>query len=295
MTEINKSTFNAYKTELFAPIMKTAEGKYLAILSDTSVDRDGERVGKAALMKIKTDQGYLAALIDHENKALGQVARWINRDIKDIDGHTALVAEPKFFESNPNAVIIRGMLDEGAQFGISIGAMVKDFKEEKIEGKSMRTYTDLELLEASFVAIPSNKHGRCLAVAKSFNLKNKEESQMAEEELQKSLDESNKKVDELQKSYDDLNKSHDELKKAVEEKDSEISKLKKELEESDKKCDDKEKEAEEAKDKAAEAEKALDAEKNKSLEKAKLTEEPDESGEDVDKSIKEGKLPIMRF
>jgi len=288
MTEkIDKSTFNAYKTELFAPIMKDSAGKFLAILSDTSVDRDGERVGKSALIKLKADDGYLAALIDHENKALGQVAKWINRELKEIDGHMALVAEPQFFESNPNAQIIKGMLEEGAEFGISIGAMVKDYKEEKYEGKSMRTYTELELLEASFVAIPSNKHGRCMAVAKSFNLK--EDKSKMTEELQKKLDDNINKVAELEKSKAELEKS-------LELKDSEISKLQKNIEESEKKAEEKEKEAEEAKKEADEAAKSLEAEKKKSLEKAEFVKKDKEtSAEDMDKAFSEGKVPISRL
>jgi hypothetical protein len=161
MEETNKASHSEFRTELFAPVMKESNGKYIAVLSDDSVDRDEEKVSKGCIEKLGLDTGYIAGLIDHENKVLGQVAEWTNRKVIEIDGHSALIAEPKFFKSNPNAQIIKGMLDEGAKLGISIGAIVKSYDE--VDG--MKVFTELELLEASFVAIPSNRHGRAMAVA----------------------------------------------------------------------------------------------------------------------------------
>ncbi len=37
-----------------------------------------------------------------------------------------------------------------------------------MDGVKRTVYTVLELLEASFVAIPSNRHGQAMAVAKMF-------------------------------------------------------------------------------------------------------------------------------
>lgn len=196
--ELKKETHS--QIELWQPVIKSPDGKYIAILSDDSLDRDGEIVGKSALMKIK-DTEYIVGLMDHENKVLNQVCEWTNKRIENINGHTAFVAEPKFFESNPNAKIIRGMLDEGAKLGISIGALVKDFKFEKINGKDVKTYTDLEILEASYCAIPSNRHGRAMAVAKMF--KNKMEEDVMDEvekvEFAKKLETSNKETEDVKK------------------------------------------------------------------------------------------------
>ena len=282
--ETNKSTHEAFKTELFAPIIKSTEGKYLAVLSDNSLDRDGERVGKSALYDMELDDGYLAALVDHENKALNQVAQWINKRVEEVDGHTALVAEPKFFKSNPKAQIIKGMLDEGAKMGISIGAIVKEYEDIKVNGSTVRTFTKLELLEASFVGIPSNKHGRAMALAKSF----KEHMEVSEkmEITQKDVDDAvTKKVDELTKSFEEQ----------LNVKELKIAELTKAVEESE----EKEKEAEaavvEAEQKVEEADKALEAEKKLSLEKQKFAEEEKEyPEEDADKAFKDGKIPVMR-
>lgn len=292
---VSKSSHESFRRELFAPITKNAEGKYIAVLSDNSVDRDDEVVSKECLLKMGKDGGYLAALCNHDNDVFMQVAEWINRGNAEIDGHTVLIAEPKFYKSNPNSQILQGMLDEGAQFGVSIGAMVKDYDE--IDGK--RVYKDLELVEASFVAVPSNRHGRVLAVAKSYNQSNHKKKEGSEMELtQKDIDSA------VEKAKTELTKT---FKKQLEEKDSEIVKLKKELEdaqseaeeakeESEKEKEESRKKLEEAEKKAKETEKALEAEKKSSLEKMKYADGNDggQSSEDVDKALNEGKLPVMR-
>jgi len=295
MTTLSKATHEPFKTEMFAPVMKGTQGKYLAVLSDTSMDRDEERVSKGCLEKVSRNFGYVAGLIDHENKVLNQVCQWTNKRIVDIDGHAALVAEPKFFDSNPNAKIIKGMLDEGAELGISIGAIVKEYEDQKDCGKVIRTFTDVELLEASFVAIPSNRHGRAMAVAKSFNAKNlKERKKMSEEKIftQKDFD---SKVVEVNKDFE--TKISD-LTKQLESKSTKIVELNKNLEDANKNAEEAEAKVEEAETKVEEAEKALEAEKKASLEKQTFTEQGsdiDMSEEDIEKAFKDGKLPIGKL
>lgn len=170
------------KIELFQAMTKTSGGNYIAVLSDDSTDRDGEIVSGEALQKVlHEDNGKTAILLNHENKIENLIGEWTNKRIETIEGHKSLVAEPKFYLSNPKAVMIKGLLDDGAQCGISIGAMVKNCETRKINGKSTNVFTELELLEASFVAIPSNRHGLAMAMAKKFGKKLSEETQMAEE------------------------------------------------------------------------------------------------------------------
>ena len=170
---MEKGSFDDNRLELWAPVIKGHKGQYTAILSDDSIDRDGEIVGKEAMLKIKDDETFLAALLDHENKILNQVGEWVNRRVEQIEGHATLLTEAKYFKSNPNAQIIEGMLKEGAKMGVSIGAIVKAKEEREVMGKTRTVFTDLELVEASFVAIPSNRHAHAVAVAKSYE-KNKE-------------------------------------------------------------------------------------------------------------------------
>lgn len=290
--ETSKATHTSFNRELFAPVMKECEGKYIAILSDTSVDRDGEMMGKSALMKVESDIDYIAGLIDHDNKVLNQVCQWVNKRIVKLNDHTVLVAEPKFFMSNPNAVIIKGMLDEGAQIGISIGAIVKDYKDETYEGKTMRTFTDIELLEASFVAIPSNRHGKAMAVAKSYKLNEEKKVEITQKDIDSAVE---KKSEELKSEFT----------KQLESKDTEINKLKKELEDSEKAIDDQkaetakvEEEKVEAEKKLAEAVASIEKQKAMALEKKNLADGDDlslDKSADVDAELKKGKLPFMRI
>ena len=282
---INKSTHNGYRTDLFMPIMKEAKGKYLAVLSDNSTDRDEEYLSESCVRKLGEDDNYIAALCNHSNDVFMQVAEWTNRGVRQIDNYTALVAEPKFFMSNPNAKIIKGMLDEGAKIGISIGAMVKKY--DDVDGK--RVFQELELLEASFVAIPSNRHGRAMAVAKSFNAK-KTEDKMENEITQKDIDSA-------------IVKNTEEFTKQLESKDLEINKIKKELEDakeaetkSDEKLKETETKVEESEKKLKETVEALEKSKKDSLEKQNFADQGNSNIADVDinKEFNDGKLPIMR-
>ena len=218
-SNIEKSTTESTveKIELFQSLIKSSTGKYLAILSDDSIDRDGEIVSKAALQKVCGDnKGKTAILLNHENKIENLIGEWTNKRLEQIGEHTALVAEPKFYLSNPSAKMIKGLLDDGAECGISIGAIVKDRKTEKINGKSVNVYTDLELIEASFVAIPSNRHGMAMAMAKKFEKKLYEETQMEEkiytEKEYLDLETSKASVDaELEKSQERVTELEKEL------------------------------------------------------------------------------------
>jgi len=210
------------RIELFQSLMKQPDGNYIAVLSDDSIDRDGDIIGKAALNKvINEDDGVVSILVDHENKVNNLVGEWVNRRMEVIDGHNALVAEPKFYLSNPQAQMIKGMLDDGAQMGISIGAISRESKKVKINGKTHTEFTALELLEASFVAIPANKHAHAVAIAKSLSLnKPKEVTKMDKvEQIEKKLYdemvaknlETTKDLESLQKEFDVFKTESEEL------------------------------------------------------------------------------------
>ena len=212
---MDKGTFDDKRINLWAPVIKTHKDKYLAVLTDDSIDRDDEVVGKEAMIKIMKDDTFLAGLIDHENKILGMVCEWTNKTLEKINGHNTLLAEPKFYKSNPKAMIIKGMLDDGAKMGVSIGAIIKDKEEREVLGKVRTVFTDLELIEASFVAVPSNRHAHALAIAKNYT-KNMEVKTMSEE---------------TESTVEELNKTIKTLETEQETKVSEIKDLEKELSE----------------------------------------------------------------
>lgn len=250
MDTVTKSTHETYKVDLFAALIKSADGKYLAILSDDSVDRSDEIVSYDALKTIGDNFGYVAGLINHDNDAMGQVCKWINAQVVRLGVNNALVAQPHFFLSNPRAKILKDMLDEGAEHGISIGAIVHDYEDvKKKDGTSRRVYKKLELIEASFVGIPCNSHAKiihvgkeytlnenqtkALAIAKSFDWQKaiKSEVNTMNEEIkfaQKDLDLAVKKVEEshsanvaeLSKAMDSLKSETETVKKALAEKEA---------------------------------------------------------------------------
>ncbi len=287
--KIEKGTHNGYRTDLFMPILKTAEGKYIAVLSDDSPDRDDEIVSASCIRKMAADDNYLAGLLNHDNDILNLVCEWINKRVVEIEGHTALVAEPKFYKSNPKAKIIMGMLDEGAKPGISIGAIVKDYDEDEI---GRRRFQELETVDGSFVGIPSNRHGRAMAVAKSYNFKEsskkQEGNQMEKEYTQKDVDSAvQKKVDEMKIDSD----------KQMATKDAEVADLKKKIEDSGKEVTEAKKSVEDLTSSLDESKAELEKTKKAALEKQKFADqggEPNEANIDVEKEFSAGKLPIMR-
>jgi len=77
------------KSVLWLPISKSTNGKYSGILSDTSIDRDGERISKKLISKWASNPNrYLPALVDHTNKVENLVGKWQNpRILKSNDGN----------------------------------------------------------------------------------------------------------------------------------------------------------------------------------------------------------------
>lgn len=164
---------NVEKRFLYMPLAKSASGKYEAVLTSVVEDRDEEIVGKRFMEKT-VEKNKLPALMDHENKVLNLVAKWIDMSIgQDDEGNDALIAVPKFFNSNPNAQIIKGMLDEGAEIGVSITAIPKSFEYVEKNGRKLKQWTDGEIVSADFVGIPANQYARARAIAKSFMNKTK--------------------------------------------------------------------------------------------------------------------------
>lgn len=162
------------KFTLNGGLIKTADGKYKVILSDDSIDREEEIVGKSFLESALDSK--VVGLINHKNDVLGMLCEWTDKQIVKRKGHNTLIATPKWFDSNPNTTVIKGMLEEGANIGLSIGAIPKEHDTVKIEDKEYKRWTNGEILEASFVAIAANKHAQIQAVAKQLNLNQKKES-----------------------------------------------------------------------------------------------------------------------
>lgn len=173
--------------KLFMPIVKTQEGSFLAILSDNSIDRDGEIIGKSVLVDWAKNKS-LNALANHKNLMENWIGGWKNFKVIEREGHSALVAEPMFFsaKANPLAAQIKQQvieaLDAGMVPGVSIGAIPHEDKMMEIDGKSYKVHTKAELVEASWTPVPANKHAIAVrSLAKQFGIETEEETTMVNE------------------------------------------------------------------------------------------------------------------
>jgi hypothetical protein len=297
---------NLNKINLWMPVIKNSKtGEYLAVLSDTSIDRDDEGMSKELIDSWATYTS-VKALANHENKMQSWVGGWRNLKSKEKNGNYALFAEPWFFtkDANPLAEQIKKQVDEALEHGecagISVGAIVHDSEMRKINGTNKRIFTKGELLEATWVPIQSNRNASFGHVAKGFDLdkifdnKNMEGNKV-ENFTQKDIDSAvSKKVDEMKVEFSKQLESKvaeiEKMKVDIDKSVSEIAKAKEELEVEKTKSID-------AAKKVSEMESDLKKTKDEALEKQKFADQGAQKGsnsEDSEKAMKEGKLPIMR-
>jgi len=183
---------NLVVQKLWMPVTKTSEGKYQAILSDTSLDRDDEIMG-GNLLKEWSQNKVLPALANHKNQMENWVGGWKNIKHLMNGDHSALTAEPMFFSkfANPLAAQIQKQVEEaiamGMNPGISIGFRGLGSEMKKVDGKEVRVWTKGELVEATWVPIQSNRNASYQAVAKQFNIETKmdDEERLAQIILQR--------------------------------------------------------------------------------------------------------------
>jgi len=241
--------------KMWMPVTKTASGKLVGILSDTSIDRDDEFMTKE-LLDDWSKNTSLKALANHENKMEKWVGGWSNLKVVEKNGNFALIGEPWFFskEANPLAEQIRlqvlESVDKGENAGISIAAIPKQTVEKECSDKKKRRgYVKAELLEGTWVPIQSNRNASFGHIAKAFGLDyngvnlteevkqdgiTKEEIKMVEETVQvqkeaevavEIVSKENEevtllknKVAELEKSLVDVSKVKDDLQKELDSK-----------------------------------------------------------------------------
>lgn len=182
--------------KIWMPLTKSDNGNFRAILSDNSIDRDDEFMGKELILNWASNKS-LPAMINHDYTMENWVGKWDNFETYENEGKCGLSAEPKFFKTNPKAVQIEKQINEaldmGMSAGVSIGARPLKFEDVEVsKGCKKRKWVEAELLEASFVPIPSNKNAgygyrSYEAIAKSFdiNKENSKEDKMSEEETKK--------------------------------------------------------------------------------------------------------------
>ncbi len=143
--------------KVLAPFVKGADGRTLIVLSDSSVDRQGERIAPELIKRWATVDA-LPALVDHRHSIDSIVAVWKNLRAVEMGGHVALVAEPDWLDDDYSQKVrkkVEQLVKKGLRVGVSIGAVPK---ESRFDEKGVREWVDAELVEASFVAIPANRN-----------------------------------------------------------------------------------------------------------------------------------------
>ena len=188
--------------KLWMPVEKSFDGKFHAILSDTSIDRDEEMMSPE-LIKAWANSKALPATVNHENKMEKLVGGWENISYIQNGDNIALLAEPLFFpaEVSLEADELRKKIEyassNGLNVGVSISAIPHDHITKKIGDKNYKVWTDAEIIEATWVPIQSNRNATYIGMAKSFNLHSEEKMDIKKEEsVLQEINEENEKMPE---------------------------------------------------------------------------------------------------
>lgn len=130
-------------------------GSFEAVISAPTLDRDGEVIARGAFNPLPAD---IPIHVDHAMNIENLVARavpYYEGDLLKVRGR---------FTSTPKAQMVRGLVIDGTVSTMSVG-----FMGAKREHRNEATViTKGELLEASFVSIPSNREARVL-VARNWD------------------------------------------------------------------------------------------------------------------------------
>jgi len=133
----------------------TVAGEWEAVLSAPTMDRDGEVVAKGAFDPLPE------SIPIHAYHAFDDP---VGRGQPFYDGD--LLKARGGFASTPRAQEIRTLVEEGVIANMSVGFMAA----EREERDGVPTVTKAELLEASFVSVPSNREAAVL-MAKDYSEK----------------------------------------------------------------------------------------------------------------------------
>lgn len=131
-----------------------ATGEWEAVLSAPTVDRDGEVIDKGAFEPLP-ESIPIHAYHDFSDP-VGRGQPFYDGDQLKARGGYA---------STPRAQEIRTLVEEGVIANMSVGFMAA----EREERDGIPTVTKAELLEASFVSVPSNREAAVL-LAKSYRV-----------------------------------------------------------------------------------------------------------------------------
>jgi HK97 family phage prohead protease len=136
----------------------------VAIATDNSIDRDGE---------IIDSNGW-----DFENFLKNPVLLWahdyrqppIGKVLDLRHSGDKILFRPQFaIKENPNAQINFNLYKGGYLNAFSVGFSAKEWVEDKVDGRVVRRFTKVELLEISAVPVPANPNAVVLARGAGFD------------------------------------------------------------------------------------------------------------------------------
>lgn len=159
------------RRNLIIPITKEGDN-YRAILSDDSLDRDGEFMDPKLIQKWASGEKSLPILADHENSMKTFLGAWKDRKlVESDDGHLGLSMTPVFFsaDANPLAPQIKKQIDEAIAMGLQPGVSIGFIPSKGIGTEKGFMHTDAEILEGSFVPVQSNRNAYAY-LAKRFKI-----------------------------------------------------------------------------------------------------------------------------
>lgn len=156
-------------------VFKSADGRAYwleGIASDTSVDRDGDRMSEALLHKWENliNTQHVNFHGDHKHGLFDTLG--VFREAEVNDGKLFVRARLEDPEINPAVKQLLAKLDAGLNVGLSIGGDLTNSTKEwdGATGQHVRTIKDATLYEISAVGIPANGNAVVLgSVYKSFN------------------------------------------------------------------------------------------------------------------------------
>lgn len=142
-------------------ITKSADGKHFFVsgtASDNKIDFDGEKMSDACIESIARQLKQVNFYADHKhgiNDLLGAITESYVKDGKVF--FTARLEDP---EQNPLVASLISKLDSGMRLGTSIGGMPLAHHYERINGREIKVYDDVDLLELSATPMPSNSRAK---------------------------------------------------------------------------------------------------------------------------------------
>lgn len=143
-------------------ITKSADGRHHyihGIVSDDSVDRDGDRMSLQALKQMEgAINSGLTLFEDHKHDIENSLGHPVHAEIKNADGTNQLWATFKLEdpERNPLVASLLSKIDSGQRVGFSIGGDMDEKAGVSREWNGVRTINGVKLYEVSAVGLPSN-------------------------------------------------------------------------------------------------------------------------------------------